>query len=105
LTVAGSDALQAGPGSTGRVGAAGLLESQSHGVFGLPGVSLAGSASETVVGSVVTSSGKSVHLDQGTRLLLTSTAGSSASTAPQAARSPDEHPRRPPAPPTEKPKP
>ncbi len=87
-SVAGSaaGALQAGPGSVGHVDATGLVGSQSHGVFGLPGLNLSGETSEAAMGSVITSSGKSVHLDQGTRLLLSSgasaTSGSTTHQAP-----------------------
>ena len=45
-----------------------MLSAGSQGVFGLQGVSLAQSASGA--GSVVTSAGKTVHLDSGTRMLL-----------------------------------
>ena len=60
--------------STGRAGtglnAAGELTSTSRGVFGLNGLSLSDSATNSTEGTVVTSSGKSVHLDSGTQLLL-----------------------------------
>ena len=78
LAAARTGALQGGPGATGGLDAAGMLTSQSTGVFGLRGVSLASGTSDAATGSVVTSSGKSVHLDQGTRLLLSSGAGTGA---------------------------
>ncbi len=50
-------------------------------------VSLSSTASDAAQGSVVTSTGKSVHLDQGTRLLLSSQAGASGET--RGGREPD----------------
>lgn len=79
LAATGAGALQAGPGATGGLDATGLLISQSTGVFGLHGVSLGSGATEAATGTVVSSSGKSVHLDQGTRLLLSSGPSSGAS--------------------------
>jgi hypothetical protein len=70
-------ALQAGPGAVGGLDASGLLSASSSGVFGLRDVSLSSAGSSTTQGSVVTSTGKSVHLDQGTRMLLSSQAGTS----------------------------
>jgi hypothetical protein len=70
-------ALQAGPGAMGGVDAAGMLSGTSSGVFGLRGLSLSGSAADAATGSVMTSTGKSVHLDQGTRFLLSSQAAAS----------------------------
>jgi hypothetical protein len=66
--------LQAGPGAMGGLDAAGMLTAGSSGVFGLRGLSLSGGAAGAAMGSVMTSSGKSVHLDQGTRFLLSSQA-------------------------------
>jgi hypothetical protein len=63
----------AGPGlgaASGGVDAAGMLTTRSTGVFGLRGLSLSGGAAGAAVASVMTSSGKSVHLDEGTRFLL-----------------------------------
>src|SRR3984893_2640503 len=78
-------ALQAGPGAMGGVDAAGMLSGTSSGVFGLRGLSLSGSAADAATGSVMTSTGKSVHLDQGTRFLLSSqgAASSQGGTAPR----------------------
>jgi len=53
----------------GAVDASALLTAGSAGVFGLRDVSLSSTASDAARGSVVTSTGKSVHLDQGTRWL------------------------------------
>ena len=69
--------LQAGPGAMGGLDAAGMLTAGSTGVFGLRGLSLSRGAAGAAMGSVMTSSGKSVHLDQGTRLLLSSQAAAS----------------------------
>jgi hypothetical protein len=49
---------------------AGMLSASSTGVFGLRGLSLSGGAADEATGSVMTSTGKDVHLDQGTWLLL-----------------------------------
>jgi hypothetical protein len=67
-------------GATGGLNAAGQLTANSRGVFGLDGVRLATDASSATQGSVITSSGKNVHLDSGTRLLLV--VHSDASTTP-----------------------
>lgn len=75
LGASGVGALQAGPGATGGLDATGALASQSTGVFGLHGVSLAsGATASSGTGSVVSSSDKRLRLDQGTRLLLASSA-------------------------------
>ncbi|GAC1662192.1 MAG: hypothetical protein NVS9B4_15550 [Candidatus Acidiferrum sp.] len=55
---------------SGGLNAAGQLASSSSGVFGLKGLSLDSSASNSSAGSVITSTGKNIHLDSGTRLLL-----------------------------------
>ena len=59
-------------GSTGNVGKglSGSLNSTSSGVVGLKGLSLATDASNATQGSVITSTGKSVHLDSGTQMML-----------------------------------
>ena len=80
LTASGAGVLQAGPGAVGGVDASGLLTAGSSGVFGLRDLSLSSAASGAAQGSVVTSTGKSVHLDQGTRLLLSSQASASGPT-------------------------
>jgi hypothetical protein len=53
---------------------AGQLTSNSQGVFGLNGLNLNAAASNATQGSVITSAGKNVHLDSGTRMLLVSQA-------------------------------
>jgi hypothetical protein len=59
-------------GSTTSVGNGlhGALSSTSRGVVGLNGLSLASDASSATQGSLITSTGKSVHLDSGTQLVL-----------------------------------
>lgn len=56
-----------GPGG---LNAAGQLSLNSSGVYGIDGVHLATEAFSVTQGSLITSSGKNVHLDSGTRLLL-----------------------------------
>jgi len=50
--------------------AAGQLTSNSQGVFGLEGLNLNTAAANSTQGSLITSTGKNVHLDSGTQLLL-----------------------------------
>jgi len=57
-------------GAVGGLNAGGQLTSNSQGVFGLNGLSLNAGASNATEGSVITSAGKNVHLDSGTRMLL-----------------------------------
>lgn len=61
--------------NTSRKGGSGLdstgrLTSNSRGVFGLEGLHLTTDATSATEGSQITSSGKSVHLDSGIRLIL-----------------------------------
>ena len=78
-------------GAVGGLNAAGQLTSNSQGVFGLSGLSLNAAASNATQGSVITSTGKNVHLDSGTRMLLVSQAqaGSQSETKPSAASKPE----------------
>ncbi len=73
-------ALQAGPGAIGGLDASGLLTAGSSGVFGLRDMGLASTASGTAQGSLITSTGKRIRLDQGTRMLLSSQAEASGHT-------------------------
>jgi len=57
-------------GLGGGLNASGQLASNSRGVFGLDGVQLATDGSNAAKGSLITSSGKTLHLESGTRLLL-----------------------------------
>jgi hypothetical protein len=91
---AGMRALQPGPGASGGLDVSGMLTPQSVGVFGLRGVSLAASDFASTSESIVTSGGKRLRLDQGTRLLLTSSVGTgsretSGSKNPRAKPEPD----------------
>jgi hypothetical protein len=69
-------------GAVGGLNSAGQLTSNSQGVFGLNGLNLNAAASNATQGTVITSAGKNVHLDSGTRLLLVtqSQAGSAGET-------------------------
>lgn len=57
-------------GSPGGLNTSGQLTPNSRGVFGMDGVQLATNGPSATHGSVITSSGKTMHLDSGTRLLL-----------------------------------
>ena len=52
------------------LGANGQLTSTSRGVFGLNGLTLTAGAANAGEGSVIASTGKNVHLESGTRMLL-----------------------------------
>jgi len=67
---AGGNVAGASRGTIGGPNAAGQLTSNSQGVFGLNGLNLNAAASNSTQGSVITSAGKNVHLDSGTRMLL-----------------------------------
>jgi hypothetical protein len=71
-------------GATGGLNSSGQLAANSRGVFGLNGLSLSADTSNSTQGAVIASSGKSVRLDSGTRLLLTAQtqANTSASAQP-----------------------
>ena len=60
----------ASSGAVGGLNSAGQLTSSSQGVFGLHGLNLSSAASNSTEGSLITSAGKNVHLDSGTRMLL-----------------------------------
>ncbi|HKF26117.1 MAG TPA: hypothetical protein VKB24_09080 [Candidatus Acidoferrum sp.] len=68
--------------ASGGLNSSGQLTANSRGVFGLSGLSLSADGSASAQGSVIASSGKSVRLDSGTRLLLTTQANTSASAQP-----------------------
>jgi len=80
-TVSGAAGAGAGAagGLTGGLNASGELASTSRGVFGLNGLTLNPAAANSSEGSVVTSAGKNVHLDSGTRMLLVARAEASTS--------------------------
>src|SRR5258708_10750836 len=75
---AGGSVAGASKGAVGGLNGAGQLTSNSQGVFGLNGLNLSAAASNATQGSVITSAGKNVHLDSGTRMLLVSQAAASA---------------------------
>src|SRR5438552_3178064 len=84
---AGGSIAGASKGAVGGLNAAGQLTSNSQGVFGLNGLNLSAAVSNSTQGSVITSAGKNVHLDNGTRMLLVSQAqagGQGASKQPSA---------------------
>jgi hypothetical protein len=60
----------AASGAVGGLNAAGQLTSNSQGVFGLNGLNLNAAETGGAQGSLITSAGKNVHLDSGTRMLL-----------------------------------
>jgi hypothetical protein len=66
-------------GVTGGLNESGQLATTSRGVFGLNGLSLSAGVANSTEGSVVTSAGKNVHLDSGTRMLLVTRAEASGS--------------------------
>jgi hypothetical protein len=57
-------------GASGGPSGRGPLPANSRGVFGLSGVQLSVDTSKANQGTMITSTGKNVHLDSGTRLLL-----------------------------------
>ena len=75
-TVGTATGATAGAGSG--LSAAGELTSSSRGVFGLNGLHLNSAASNSTEGSLITSTGKNVHLDSGTRLLVVTHAATTA---------------------------
>jgi len=77
---ASSHALAGGAGAVGGRNAQGLLSAGSQGVFGMQGVSLAQNASGA--GSVVTSAGKTVRLESGTRMLVSVEGSATRSSSP-----------------------
>ena len=63
----------------GGLTASGNLAPTSRGVFGINGLNLNSGASNSTEGSVITSAGKNVRLDSGTKMLLVTQASASAS--------------------------
>jgi hypothetical protein len=88
---AGGSIAGASKGAVGGLNAAGQLTSNSQGVFGLNGLSLNAASANATEGSVITSAGKNVHLDSGTRMLLVSqaNAGAQGAAKPPAANMPE----------------
>jgi len=80
--------------NVGGLNTSGQLASNSRGVFGLNGLNLNAEGSNGAEGSLITSSGKTVHLDSGTRMLIVSGAQagqtkSSPAAAPKSESKPD----------------
>jgi hypothetical protein len=71
---AGGSIAGTSKGAVGGLNTAGQLTSNSQGVFGLNGLNLSAAGSNATEGSVITSAGKNVHLESGTRMLLISQA-------------------------------
>jgi hypothetical protein len=79
-------------GAAGGLNTAGQLTSNSRGVFGLNGLNLNSAAMNSSQGSVITSTGKNVHLDSGTQMLLVSKAQQQGETERPAANKPEPKP-------------
>jgi fibronectin-binding autotransporter adhesin len=80
VNTAANTTAGAGGAATGAVGglnSAGQLTSNSQGVFGLNGLNLNGTETGSAQGALITSAGKNVHLDGGTRMLLVTQAATS----------------------------
>ena len=71
---AGGSIAGTSKGAVGGLNTAGQLTSNSQGVFGLNGLNLSAAGSNATEGSVITSAGKNVQLESGTRMLLVSQA-------------------------------
>jgi hypothetical protein len=67
----------AAAGAVGGLNSAGQLTSNSQGVFGMNGLNLNTAETGSAQGSLITSAGKNVHLESGTRMLLVSRAATS----------------------------
>ncbi len=65
-------------GAVGGLSTAGQLTSNSRGVFNMTGLTLNAAAANGTQGSVITTAGKNVHLDSGTRMLMVTQADVSA---------------------------
>lgn len=91
-TNAAGSVAAASKGAVGGLNSAGQLTSSSQGVFGLNGVNLSAAAANATEGTVITSAGKNVHLDSGTRMLLVTQAGTGAQ-APAEKSEPKSQPK------------
>jgi hypothetical protein len=65
-----TEVASASRGTIGGLNASGQLTSSSRGVFNMEGLTLNSLATSNTQGSVITSAGKNVHLDTGTRMLM-----------------------------------
>jgi hypothetical protein len=68
--------------AVGGINSAGQFASNSRGVFGLNGVNLNAAGSNSTEGSLITSGGKNVRLDSGTRMLIVSGAQAGEANSP-----------------------
>ena len=68
--------------AVGGLNAAGELTSNSRGVFSMNGLNLNSAGSGAIEDSVITSAGKNVRLDSGTRMLMVTQAGASVTPHP-----------------------
>src|SRR6266513_5977525 len=93
---AGGSIAGTSKGAVGGLNTAGQFSSNSQGVFGLNGLNLSAAGSNATEGSVITSAGKNVHLDSGTRMLLVSQAeaGPQGEATPPAASNPEPKPNK-----------
>ena len=82
--------------TAGDLNGAGQLNTNSRGLFGLNNLSLSATGGDGTQGSVITSTGKNVHLDSGTRLILVSQASTSSQPVqenpPASERKPEQKP-------------
>jgi hypothetical protein len=69
-------------GAVGGLNASGQLTSNSRGVFSMDGLTLNSVATSNTQGSMITSAGKNVHLNSGTRMLMVTQATASATPNP-----------------------
>jgi len=65
-----TEVASASRGTIGGLNASGQLTSSSRGVFNMEGLTLNSLGTSNTQGSVITSTGKNVHLDTGTRMLM-----------------------------------
>jgi hypothetical protein len=84
---ASSRALKGGAGTVGGIDARGLLTSDSQGVFGMRNLSLSQSATGES-SALITSAGRTVHLDSGTRMLVSAQGSADAASASSPSPSP-----------------
>jgi hypothetical protein len=75
-----TNTVAAGKGAVGGLNAAGQLTSSSQGVFGLQGVNLSSATTGAAQGSLITCTGKNLHLDSGTQMLLVTQVAGAAET-------------------------
>jgi len=77
VSTAARTTVGASGATAGGLNSAGQLASNSRGVFGMNGLNLKAAETGSAQGSLITSAGKNVHLESGTRMLLVSQAATS----------------------------